>query len=122
MDKANRSALPTSASAAAEDAHTVAHHTLRARQSHGQTDVLQAPGMPAEERRRMLAKQAKSEAEHAKVGVRSARKEANDEVKKLEASDDMKKSIESDIQQLTDRFVKKTDVLFDKKRIEIMTV
>lgn len=89
--------------------------------NNGENIIINVPPL-TEERRTMLAKQAKSEAEHAKVGVRSARKEANDEVKKLEASDDMKKSIESDIQQLTDRFVKKTDVLFDKKRIEIMTV
>lgn len=89
--------------------------------NNGENIIINVPPL-TEERRRMLAKQAKSEAEHAKVGIRSARKEANNEVKKLEASDDMKKSIESDIQQLTDSFVKKTDVLFDKKRTEIMTV
>jgi len=34
----------------------------------------------------------------------------------------MKKNVETDIQQLTDTFVKKTDELFDLKEKEIMTV
>ena len=75
-----------------------------------------------EERRRDLAKQAKAEAEHAKVGIRNARKDANNEVKKLDISDDMKKNVETDIQQLTDTFVKKTEELFGSKETEIMTV
>lgn len=45
-----------------------------------------------EERRKGLAKQAKAEAEDAKVGVRNARKEANNEIKKVDISDDMKKN------------------------------
>jgi ribosome recycling factor len=44
-----------------------------------------------EERRIGLAKQAKSEAEHAKVGTRNARKDANNEIKKTDLSDDLKK-------------------------------
>ena len=60
--------------------------------------------------------------EHAKVGVRNARKEANNEIKKLDISDDMKKNVETDIQELTDTFVKKIDDLFNLKEKEIMTV
>ena len=67
----------------------------------------------------MTAGMAKAEAEHAKVGVRSARKEANNEVKKLDVSDDMKKNVEADVQQLTDTFVKKTEELFDLKDQDI---
>ena len=89
----------------------------------GVGDLIRVPMPPlTEERRRGLAKQAKAEAEHAKVGVRSARKEANNEVKKLDVSDDMKKNVEADVQQLTDTFVKKTEELFDLKEKEIMTV
>ena len=40
-----------------------------------------------EERRIGLAKQAKSEAEHAKVGIRNARKDANNEIKKTDLND-----------------------------------
>ena len=48
-----------------------------------------------EERRRDLAKQAKAEAEHAKVGVRNARKDANNDIKKVNISEDMKKKCRS---------------------------
>ena len=44
------------------------------------------------------------------------------EATQLTISDDMKKNVETDIQQLTDSFVKKTDELFDLKEKEIMTV
>jgi ribosome recycling factor len=75
-----------------------------------------------EERRIGLAKQAKAEAEHAKVGVRNARKDANNEIKKTDISDDMKKIAEDDIQKLTDTFVKNIDDTFSVKEKEIMTV
>ena len=89
--------------------------------NNGENIIINVPPL-TEERRRGLAKQAKAEAEHAKVGIRNARKEANNEIKKLDISDDMKKNVETDIQQLTDTFVKKTDELFDLKEKEIMTV
>ncbi len=75
-----------------------------------------------EERRKNLAKQAKAEAEHAKVGVRNARKDANNDIKKADISDDMKKNAEADIQALTDSFVKNIDEKFSVKEKEIMTV
>ncbi|MGK0421880.1 MAG: ribosome recycling factor [Polaribacter sp.] len=75
-----------------------------------------------EERRIGLAKQAKSEAEHAKVGIRNARKDANNEIKKTDISDDLKKDSESDIQKLTDAFVKEIDDKLSVKEKEIMTV
>jgi ribosome recycling factor len=75
-----------------------------------------------EERRIGLAKQAKSEAEHAKVGIRNARKDANNEIKKTDISDDLKKDSESDIQKLTDAFVKEIDDKLSVKETEIMTV
>ena len=89
--------------------------------NNGENIIINVPPL-TEERRRGLAKQAKAEAEHAKVGIRNARKEANNEIKKLDISDDMKKNVETDIQQLTDTFVKKTEELFDLKEKEIMTV
>ena len=83
--------------------------------NNGENIIINVPPL-TEERRRDLAKQAKAEGEHAKVGIRNARKDANNEVKKLDISDDMKKNVETDIQQLTDTFVKKTEELFDLKR------
>ncbi|PQJ68491.1 ribosome recycling factor [Polaribacter butkevichii] len=75
-----------------------------------------------EERRIGLAKQAKAEAEHAKVGIRNARKDANNEIKKTDVSDDMKKIAEDDIQKLTDTFVKQTEEKLAVKEVEIMKV
>ena len=75
-----------------------------------------------EERRKELAKQSKSEADHAKVGIRNARQEANKEVKNLDISDDAKKNAEIDIQALTDSYVKKIDEIYTVKEKEIMTV
>ncbi|QNM85241.1 ribosome recycling factor [Polaribacter pectinis] len=75
-----------------------------------------------EERRINLAKQAKAEAEHAKVGVRNARKDANNEIKKIDVSDDLKKVSEDDVQKLTDAYVKKIDDTLSVKEKEIMTV
>ena len=51
--------------------------------NNGETIIINVPAL-TEERRRELAKQAKVEAEDAKIGVRNARKDANTEIKKLE--------------------------------------
>ena len=64
-----------------------------------------------------------SEAEEAKISIRSARKDANNEVKKLDdVSEDLKGNAEIDVQQMTDKYVKIADDLFDNKEKEIMTV
>ena len=57
--------------------------------NNGETIIINVPAL-TEERRINLTKQAKAEAEHAKVGVRNARKDANTEIKKLDdVSDDL---------------------------------
>ena len=89
--------------------------------NNGENIIINVPPL-TEERRKDLAKQAKAEAEHAKVGVRNARKEANNDIKKLDISDDMKKNAEADIQKLTDNYVKEIDEKFVVKEKEIMTV
>lgn len=89
--------------------------------NNGENIIINVPPL-TEERRRDLAKQAKAEAEHAKVGVRNARKDANNEIKKLDVSDDMKKNTEADIQTLTDKYVKLIDEKLVVKEKEIMTV
>jgi len=75
-----------------------------------------------EERRIGLAKQAKAEAEHAKVGIRNARKDANNDIKKTDASDDLKKVSEDEVQKLTDTFVKQIEEKLAVKEVEIMKV
>ena len=89
--------------------------------NNGEIIIINVPAL-TEERRIDLAKRAKSEAENAKVSVRNDRKEANNEIKKLDASEDIKKNTESDIQTLTDSHSKQIDELFKQKEIEIMKV
>jgi ribosome recycling factor len=78
-----------------------------------------------EERRRELVKRAKVEVEDAKVSVRNARRQANEEAKKLEKEgvpeDEVKKLIEK-IQEQTDQYITKIDKLFEIKEKDIMTV
>lgn len=89
--------------------------------NNGDSIIINIPPM-TEERRVQLVKIAKNESENAKVSIRNSRKDANDEVKKSELSDDMKKNIEFDIQNLTDSHIKKADDLFLKKEKEILIV
>jgi ribosome recycling factor len=78
-----------------------------------------------EERRKALVKDANKEGEAAKVGVRNARKEANEQLKKLQkeglSEDDEKRAIEK-VQQMTDEFNKKVEEKVVKKHEEIMTI
>jgi ribosome recycling factor len=78
-----------------------------------------------EERRKDLVKKAKSEAENAKVVLRTIRKEANEELKKLQKSgtpEDFIKDAETKVQTLTDGYVVKCDKHFEIKEKEILTV
>lgn len=89
--------------------------------NNGDIIIINVPPL-TEERRRDLAKQAKAESEDAKIGVRSARQEANKELKKLEISEDLLKNAESDVQDLTDKFIAKVESALGVKEAEIMKV
>lgn len=89
--------------------------------NNGENVIINVPPL-TEERRRELAKQAKSLAEDAKVAVRNDRRNANEEIRKLELSEDLQKNAEIDIQELTDSYIKKIDGVFTVKEKEIMTV
>lgn len=92
--------------------------------NNGDNIIISVPPL-TEDRRRDLAKQAKTEAEDAKIGVRNSRKDANTEIKKLEkegTSEDICKTAEDDIQNLTNAYIKKIDELLSVKEAEIMKV
>ena len=90
--------------------------------NNGDFVIINVPPL-TEERRIQLAKQAKAEAEHAKVGVRNARQEANKEIRDMDdASEDAKKNAEMDIQELTDKYIIKIDNFLAAKDAEIMKV
>jgi ribosome recycling factor len=89
--------------------------------NNGDLIIINVPPL-TEERRVQLTKQAKAEAEHAKVGVRSARQDANKEIKDLDVSEDLEKNATADVQELTDKYVKKIDDFLSAKEAEIMKV
>lgn len=89
--------------------------------NNGESVIISVPPL-TQERRIELAKQAKAEAEDSKVGVRNDRKNANNEIKNLDISEDLKKNLEIDIQKMTDEHINKIDQILAKKEAEIMTV
>ena len=79
-----------------------------------------------EERRKELTKTVKKMGEDSKVAIRNLRRDANDELKKLEKSheiteDDLKKALD-DIQKTTDKTIKEIDDVIALKEKEIMEV
>ena len=89
--------------------------------NNGESIIINIPPL-TEERRRDLAKLAKAETENAKIGIRAARKEANGDIKKSDASVDIQKNYEIDVQGLTDTYISKIDEIFNSKEKEILTV
>jgi len=72
------------------------------------------------ERRQELAKQIKSYGEDAKVGIRNVRREGNDEIKKLNLTEDDEKGYQDDIQVLTNDYTKNIDDMVKEKEVDIM--
>lgn len=79
-----------------------------------------------EERRKELAKASKNTAEGARVAIRNVRRDAMEEIKKLEKassiSEDEKKNAETKIQKLTDDSIAEVNKLTDAKEKEIMEI
>ncbi len=89
--------------------------------NNGESILINIPPL-TEERRIELVKVAKSEVEKTKVSIRNARKEANNEIRKSEFSDDLKNNYEQDIQDLTNDFIKKSDDILIVKEKEILSL
>ena len=79
-----------------------------------------------EERRKELAKQVKKYGEESKVAVRNIRRDAIDKFKKQqkasEITEDDYKTIEKDIQKLTDDYIKEVDNIADAKEKELFEI
>ena len=93
-------------------------------QNNGELIIISVPTL-TEERRKELVKRARAEGENAKVRIRSQRKDANDMIKELKnegLSEDMTKSAEDEVQEVTDNFSRKIDALVDAKEADIMKV
>jgi len=93
--------------------------------SDGQIVRLAIPAL-TEDRRKEMAKLAKSFGENAKISVRNTRRDANDMLKQMEkdkdiSEDDLKRG-EKEVQDLTDGFVKQIDDIVTAKENEVMEI
>ena len=89
--------------------------------NNGESLLINIPPL-TEERRLELTKLAKSESESAKVSIRNTRKDANNKIKGLDISDDLKSNLEIDSQELTNKYIKKVDEMFTVKEKDILTL
>ena len=84
--------------------------------------------MPAltQETRKGFIKQARGEAENAKVSVRNGRRDANSQIKDLlkekEISEDEDRKTQEAVQQLTNKYVAEIDVLLEKNDTALMEI
>ncbi|MEX0608077.1 MAG: ribosome recycling factor [Balneolaceae bacterium] len=82
--------------------------------------------MLTEERRKDLVKKTKEIGEQARISIRNARRNANEEIKKSvdkeSLPEDSKFEAEDEVQKLTDSYNSKVDELLSQKEEEIMTV
>jgi len=90
-------------------------------------DIIRIPmPMLTEETRKDMVKQARADAEHGKVSVRNARRDANSDVKDLlkekDITEDDERDAESDIQKLTDRHIAEIDKMLKAKEEDLMEV
>lgn len=90
-------------------------------------NVIRLPFQPlTEEKRRDIVKSLKKYAEETRIAIRNARREANDQAKKMEKdsdiSEDEEKKLLKEIQDLTDEWIKKVDEVEKSKEVEILEV
>ncbi|MBB3069806.1 ribosome recycling factor [Paenibacillus baekrokdamisoli] len=81
--------------------------------------------MLTEERRTDLVKMTKKFGEEAKVAIRNIRRDANDDIKKLEKTDiseDESRRHQEDVQKATDKFIAEVEKVLASKEKEIMEV
>ncbi|MGR3712927.1 MAG: ribosome recycling factor [Shimia sp.] len=93
-------------------------------QTNGTIVMLPIPELN-EERRTELARVAAQYAEHARVAIRNVRRDGMDQIKKAKndgMSEDDQKIWESEVQELTDTFIKSVDGALENKQAEIMQV
>ena len=90
-------------------------------------DIIRVPmPMLTQETRKDMVKQARADAEHGRVSIRNARRDANTDLKELlkekEISEDDVRRGEEDIQKLTDRFIAEVEKMLKSKEEDLMEV
>ena len=91
-------------------------------QNNGEMVIINIPAL-TEERRKDLVKRAKAEAEEARISIRNARKEANNEIKKIdELNEDQQKDAEEQVQKFTDQHIQRVEEILEQKEKDIMKI
>jgi len=90
-------------------------------------DIIRVPmPMLTEETRKEMVKQAKADAEHGRVSIRNARRDANHMIKELvkekEISEDDQHRGEDEIQKLTDKYIAEVEKRLKSKEEDLMAV
>ena len=89
--------------------------------NNGEVIILNIPAL-TEETRREYVKQAKTYSEDCKIVLRNKRQDANNDIKKLEISEDEVKEGMEEVQQLINKYNKVVDDKFKEKETELMSV
>ena len=93
-------------------------------QNNGEIVIINIPPL-TEERRKELVKRSKSMGEDTKIGIRNARRDAMDNIKKAVKAgypEDAGKRKEEEVEKLTKEYVEKADKLIENKEKDIMTI
>lgn len=89
--------------------------------NNGETIILNIPAL-TEDSRKEYVKQVKSISEDAKISLRNIRQDANNEIKKLEITEDEMKSGSDDVQELINKYNKIVDEKLKEKENELMSI
>jgi ribosome recycling factor len=90
-------------------------------------DTIRVPMPPlTEETRREYTKQARSEAENARIAIRNIRRDANSDIKELEKdkeiSEDDQRRAEEQIQKCTDKFISAVESTYQAKEVDLLEI
>ena len=89
--------------------------------NNGEMIILTIPPL-TEDTRKSYVKEAKGMAEDARIALRNVRQDANNEIKKAELTDDDKKDLEEEVQELINTYNKEVEDRFSKKETELLSI
>ena len=89
--------------------------------NNGEMIILTIPPL-TEDTRKSYVKEAKGMAEDARIALRNVRQDANNEIKKAELTDDEKKDLEEEVQELINKYNKEVEDRFSKKETELLSI
>ena len=89
--------------------------------NNGEVVILNIPAL-TEETRKEYVKQVKGMAEDCRIALRNVRQDANNDIKKLEVTEDEQKQGQDDVQELINKYNKIVDEKLKIKEQELMTV